>query len=701
MSDSDFKSLLSRDFRLIDGNASAANIKTRITAAPAAYSIVEDKRRKNYYVYETAELITRLNLTNGRTKLINVVQRDNRKPVAVIGLNDRLKPAADKYIVRNSDKKVVGVVRTEKIIPQQRTRLSEMLSEKLIQQLENKRLVVKGGKPLIDLRKAAGLKAYYQKKTDWGEVFGDKNLVLPDTGSTETPAGGKQEVPGPPGKGTPVGPAEGKTPPEQAGISWFLNADYEHAAVVEEPFPLHLSIDAVTKGKKNKTLNVKEGAEVLIAVSCEKGFRVNGEYTSDTIIVGSKKKITFSLIPLTAGEGQVFVYAYTKGRPLATLELNLPVTAGTKQTSKPLPVSARVIPVIPGHAADLSLLISKTYLPSGEKALGFLVLHAPVLEDNDKKEFVSEPIELNPQEYMQNFFRDIEKLNTDTPKEMKSAVRTLRNKGAELTRRLLPPELADLLWNNRDKIQTISIISQEPWIPWELCCFSPIVEGRVTDGPYFCEQFQVTRWLAGPWSPAEFISFSNAGFIIPQHDNLKHTELERDEIRAMLKEKNYLVEDIPANIETLESKFSEGTYSLLHFSGHGVTANNKIAMMLEDNEEFTPEYINGKLSNVGIRQPFVFFNACQIGRPVMGITGIGGWASRFIEVGASVFIGAYWNVLDERAHVFAAALYKELLQGATIGKAVQTARLATNNNGDPAWLAYTVYADPNAVLKAV
>jgi hypothetical protein len=65
-----------------------------------------------------------------------------------------------------------------------------------------------------------------------------------------------------------------------------------------------------------------------------------------------------------------------------------------------------------------------------------------------------------------------------------------------------------------------------------------------------------------------------------------------------------------------------------------------------------------------------------------------------MNAGAGAFIGAYWNVYDQPAFDFAQALYRRLLGGMAIGKAVQEARAAIRSSGDPTWLAYTVFADP-------
>ena len=80
----------------------------------------------------------------------------------------------------------------------------------------------------------------------------------------------------------------------------------------------------------------------------------------------------------------------------------------------------------------------------------------------------------------------------------------------------------------------------------------------------------------------------------------------------------------------------------------------------------------------------------------MSLTGIGGWAAKFLRAGAGAFMGAYWSVYDQAAHDFAKAFYGQLLSGKTIGIAVQAARATVKASGDPTWLAYTVFAHPLA-----
>jgi hypothetical protein len=75
-----------------------------------------------------------------------------------------------------------------------------------------------------------------------------------------------------------------------------------------------------------------------------------------------------------------------------------------------------------------------------------------------------------------------------------------------------------------------------------------------------------------------------------------------------------------------------------------------------------------------------------------------GWAERLIGAGAGLFVSAIWSADDAAAQAFARAFYAALEDGAMIGAAAIAGRLAARDAapGDPTWLAYSVYAHPNA-----
>lgn len=97
----------------------------------------------------------------------------------------------------------------------------------------------------------------------------------------------------------------------------------------------------------------------------------------------------------------------------------------------------------------------------------------------------------------------------------------------------------------------------------------------------------------------------------------------------------------------------------------------------------------------GQERPIVFLNACQTGRGGLGLVGLGGWVKQFLKAGSSLFVGTMWEVSDESAAAFSQEFYSQIMQGKTVGEAVHLARQKIKKDGDPTWLSYTVYGDPN------
>ena len=68
-------------------------------------------------------------------------------------------------------------------------------------------------------------------------------------------------------------------------------------------------------------------------------------------------------------------------------------------------------------------------------------------------------------------------------------------------------------------------------------------------------------------------------------------------------------------------------------------------------------------------------------------------------MGAAKRPAPLWEVTDRQALAFAQAFYTRLLAGDPVAESVHAARLAARN-GDPTWLAYSVYAHPHARVRA-
>lgn len=279
------------------------------------------------------------------------------------------------------------------------------------------------------------------------------------------------------------------------------------------------------------------------------------------------------------------------------------------------------------------------------------------------------------------------------------AYREAANIGSYLYDELFPEELK-LIWEDRirGKIRTIMIISDEPWIPWEIIKPSYRNEvGEIVEDGFLCEDYVVTRWKRG-YPPTSRIRILK-GAIIADTQTLYHAEQEAELLRT-----RYQFEVVEPTLFAVRSLLKRPSYQLIHFACHGRFKHGQFqqsTLMLDDGELKLRD-ISGEYKNFGRCSPFVFVNSCARSRDDFAIVSVGGWAQRFIDAKVGAFLGTSWEVDDELCYEFARIFYEALADGFTLGEAVFHARhhLPKSNT---TWLAYTLYADPYAkvVVSAV
>ncbi len=258
----------------------------------------------------------------------------------------------------------------------------------------------------------------------------------------------------------------------------------------------------------------------------------------------------------------------------------------------------------------------------------------------------------------------------------------------------LPAELRSLLWLYRGQIETVQILSDEPYIPWELIKLQG--EGG-EEGPYLCEAFRVTRWLRTIPQPTGDLPLRRLALVQPADSGLPSTPGEREDLVALFGAER--VVEIEATYPSVKAGLDGGEFEAWHFSSHGSAGAkdpNLSTFYLANDEALKPAHLVTAKGNLSRLRPLFFLNACSTGQGGFSLTGLGGWAQQSLAAGASAFIGTLWKVRDQKARAFAHAFYRGFLGGAPIGDAVWQARMAVRDQfpGDPAWLAYTVYARP-------
>lgn len=258
-------------------------------------------------------------------------------------------------------------------------------------------------------------------------------------------------------------------------------------------------------------------------------------------------------------------------------------------------------------------------------------------------------------------------------------------------------------------IKTIYIVSEEPFIPWELMVPSRFRKGQQENDLFSLgAQYSVARWLPldNTAAPCE-IRLTSAKVLAPEYTgNLDPLTNAFSEVSFVLA--NFNGERIrPADFHHINDYLGKHNADLLHFVGHGDSkdAAGKQRLYIEGTDSTLDSTQLLGMGGVEMfchrNQPLVFLNACQVGRNTPGLIGVAGFPSSFIQLGASGVIAPLWSVEDETASAVAQEFYKKVLSQpetpfAEIMRQIRRHAYEPGTQGDTTYAAYCFYGDPFA-----
>jgi hypothetical protein len=315
-------------------------------------------------------------------------------------------------------------------------------------------------------------------------------------------------------------------------------------------------------------------------------------------------------------------------------------------------------------------------------------------------------------QFVADLFHEVQQLWFDNSDKPAKYLADLQDLGSSLFEQLFPQNLQAILWKNRDHLDNLFLLADEPFIPWELVHLKPPVGPR-QKAARFLGQLGLVRWQFTPFPPQPQLQ-ARAGKVFAVIPDYEDPTLDLSEVRA---EAEFLTTTFEATAVTAtEQKVRQllrrrGGFDLLHFSGHGLADQGNIGeakivlagrtvggALVSDYLSSTTVAENAKLGNRSGAGPLVVLNACQVGRSGVQLSSLGGFARAFLEAGASAFVSCLWSVNQTPARIFVETFYGRLLDGDTVATAALTAREAARRSGDATWLAYVIYARPDAVL---
>jgi hypothetical protein len=303
-----------------------------------------------------------------------------------------------------------------------------------------------------------------------------------------------------------------------------------------------------------------------------------------------------------------------------------------------------------------------------------------------------------PEDYFKQIYADLYNAQGD-PEKIRDV---LEERGALVFEQLLPRVIRDELIRlaSAPECGPLIVKTTKTWLPWE---FLRVQDSRPR---FLCEAFDLTRWVAGREPPLE-LTLRQLGLIMSADARLP-TALDERQYLLELKPQRGWATEVRAETRAIRAAFGAKPqlHDWWHYVGHGESAmeggleGGRVAISLDNGGKLTDVSLSlAECRGCGARNPLVFFNACDTGHEMAWRQAPCGWAREFINLGAAAYLGTLWEVKDSQAWHFAKGFYGRLFRGMPIGRAVRLTWEALKKAGSIAWLLYTVYADPRAVVR--
>ena len=560
--------------------------------------------------------------------------------------------------------------------------------EKTADSLEKKADVVKDPKSaLVLVRDASGL-----VRDASGLVRDASGLVREDA-----PSRGRS----PKRKSKPEHGRSSESHPSQPGtINRFPDVSMRDKVVLNVVCTLRV---AVTKRPASREMESKkmviealeEDTTIDVLVTAE-DFEIEGrDYRSLVVPAeGDSIPVVFKMVPQSPGRKKVKIEFFQEYRYIGGLVTETTVVMPAEEIgARQVRIEGAVGIERSAFSPDLTILITESKSDSDNMEYIFR-LHAP------KRGLFYYPIreELrfpgSPSKWMESLYEELGKLGRKAdPEDIDETLSTI---GTDLYEKLFPRELKEI-WESRirGKTRSIMILSDEPWIPWEIIKpYYRTDKGEYEEDGFLCEDYSITRWIAGT-TPPSFIKISQGVLIAPVVSELPNIQREIDFLKTSFAN----TKEINPTLKTVREVLRKGGFHLIHFACHGSfdpEEHEQSMVYLQGDDILKSRDISGERRNFGKDKPFVFINACETANADFSLVGIGSWAYKFITAHSSGFLGSSWEVNDRLAYLFSVSFYDGIRKGKTIGDAMREARLEVRRVPDPTWLAYTLYADPNA-----
>ncbi|RDJ05081.1 CHAT domain-containing protein [Rhizobium grahamii] len=291
---------------------------------------------------------------------------------------------------------------------------------------------------------------------------------------------------------------------------------------------------------------------------------------------------------------------------------------------------------------------------------------------------------------------------TDPATKASGLIAALRGAGKELFD-ASPAVFQEAFWElmtGGKPLVTIAIVSEEPFIPWELMVPNGGPDDVDKDTPLGVD-YTVGRWIFKAKAARRSMTISDSRVFAPKYSGrlvLGMAEAEADAVIKVFPGKIIS----PVSFDQIADEMLGGP-SLIHFVCHGKddTANGQF-ILLDDDQKLTDTNlrgISGLAAAFKTKAPIVFLNACEVGRGNPSLVGPRGFAAQFIKLGAQAVIAPLWSVDDKIAHEIALEFYDQVKKqpGRRLAEIFKDIRGRAYKSGRDSYAAYCFFGDPLAV----
>ncbi len=267
----------------------------------------------------------------------------------------------------------------------------------------------------------------------------------------------------------------------------------------------------------------------------------------------------------------------------------------------------------------------------------------------------------------------------------------------------LPAEFWDVLAQIAARVRgrppSILFLSAEPYVPWELAVVDPPLDPDLP--PFLAAQATVGRWVLGqrrpPLPPPMALTVNGFAVVsgvyaLPGWQRLVDAEAEAaDLVRTY---QATAVDATPGGI--LDLLRGRPAADVIHFAVHGTydADLDKGGLILVDGSVLNPLAVRGIPLH---GHPFIFLNACQVGRGNQLLGDQAGMAEAFLAAGASGVIAPLWSIDDRLAREIATRFYERAMRGEAPAEIMRTERAAFRDSPETTsstYLAYQFFGHP-------